>query len=116
MTAEERERFRKAVAEEQQGRAENVAAAKELLPALLRDCEAAVAIIANLRHAREAAGVSLAEMEARTGIRKSALSRFENSRAPNPTCRDSSDQGGRRLYSYTARECGRPPPKIQRPR
>jgi transcriptional regulator with XRE-family HTH domain len=38
-----------------------------------------------LREAREAENVSLAELEKRTGIRKSALSRLENSNAPNPT-------------------------------
>ncbi len=51
----------------------------------MADCEQAVAIVRQLREAREAAGVSLAELEQRTGIRKSVLSRLENSKAPNPT-------------------------------
>ena len=51
----------------------------------MADCEQAVAVVPQLRDAREAAGVSLAEPEQRTGIRKSVRSRLENSKAPNPT-------------------------------
>jgi transcriptional regulator with XRE-family HTH domain len=51
----------------------------------MADSAQAAQIVRRLREAREAARVSLAEMEARTGIRRSALSRLENSKAPNPT-------------------------------
>ena len=42
-------------------------------------------LVAKLRMARGKAGVSLSELESRTGITKSSLSRLENSAAPNPT-------------------------------
>lgn len=38
-----------------------------------------------LKAEREAQGVSLSELEQRTGIKKSTLSRLENDRNPNPT-------------------------------
>jgi DNA-binding Xre family transcriptional regulator len=85
MTADERQRFEQALAEEQAAKAANVEAAKEVLPRLIADCEQAADIVRQLREARETAGVSLAELEQRTGIRKSVLSRLENSKAPNPT-------------------------------
>ena len=85
MTADELAQFRLAVAEEAAAKEENVVEAKKLLPSLLEGCEQAIDLIGQLRQAREAAGVSLAEMESRTGICKSALSRLENSQSPNPT-------------------------------
>jgi ribosome-binding protein aMBF1 (putative translation factor) len=85
MTDEELAGFRLAVAEEKAGEAENRAAAMQVIPRLLSQCEQAVAIVSALRSARERANVSLSELEARTGIRKSVLSRLENSKAPNPT-------------------------------
>ncbi len=85
MTAEQRQKFEQALAEEQTAKAANIAAAKEVLPRLIADCQQAVDIVRQLREAREAAGVSLAELEQRTGIRKSVRSRLENSKAPNPT-------------------------------
>ena len=85
MTAEERQRFEQALAEEQTAKAANIEAAKEVVPRLMAECEQAALIVRQLRKAREAAGVSLAELEQRTGIRKSVLSRLENSKAPNST-------------------------------
>jgi hypothetical protein len=85
MTDEERQRFLIAMAEETAAKEENIAAAKLVAPKVLAACEDAAAIVKKLREAREAAGVSLSEMESRTGILKSALSRLENSKAPNPT-------------------------------
>jgi len=85
MNAEERRQFEQAVRDEQVAKAENIEAAKAVLPRLMADCEQAVAIVGQFREAREAAGISLAELEQRTGIRKSVLSRLENSKAPNPT-------------------------------
>jgi DNA-binding Xre family transcriptional regulator len=85
MSREERKQFEQAVAEEQAAKEKNIAAAKKLIPRLMADCQQAVAIVRMLRQAREAAGITLTELEARTGIRKSALSRLENSKAPNPT-------------------------------
>lgn len=85
MTAKERVAFEKAVGEELAAKEDNLAAARKILPQLKADLEWASAIVRQLREIREAAGVSLAEIEKRTGIRKSALSRLENSKAPNPT-------------------------------
>ena len=85
MDAEQRRKFQQAVAEEQAARAENIEAAKKFVPRLLDKCDQAIGIVAQLRETREALGVSLAEMEQRTGIRKSVLSRLENSKNPNPT-------------------------------
>jgi DNA-binding XRE family transcriptional regulator len=42
-------------------------------------------IIASLRHARQAQGLSLAEVGEKSGIGKANLSRLENDAAPNPT-------------------------------
>lgn len=85
MDAQQRRQFQQAVAEEQAARAENIEVAKKSVPHLLDRCGQANAVVAQLRESREALGVSLAEMEQRTGIRKSVLSRLENSKAPNPT-------------------------------
>jgi len=85
MTAEQRREFDRAVAEENAGRAENVAAAKPVAEKLLLERKQIAKFVAELREAREAAGISLSEMEQRTGIRKSALSRLEDSKTPNPT-------------------------------
>lgn len=85
MTDDERQQFEHALAEEQDAKAANIEAAKRALPRLKADCEQAADIVRQLRETRETAGVSLAELEQRTGIRKSVLSRLENSKAPNPT-------------------------------
>ncbi len=85
MTSEERARFEKTVAEETAAKDANMAAARRLVPKVRERCDEGVVIVAHLKAAREAAGVSLSELEARTGILKSALSRLENSKAPNPT-------------------------------
>ena len=63
MTAEERHQFEQALAEEQAAKAANIAAAKKLLPGLMAECGQAAEIVTRLREAREAAGVSLAELE-----------------------------------------------------
>ncbi len=85
MTPAEFQQFSRAVAEELAGKEENTAAAKDHVPELVDQCAQAAAVMSRFRQARQAAGVSLAEMESRTGIRKSVLSRLENSKAPNPT-------------------------------
>src|SRR4029077_8708800 len=43
------------------------------------------ALFYGLKKEREAAGLSLVDMEKRTGMDKAALSRLENGRQPNPT-------------------------------
>lgn len=85
MSDDERREFEQAVAEEQAAKAANIAAARSVLPEVVAECAQAVSLIRRLRESREAAGVSLGELEERTGIRKSVLSRLENSKAPNPT-------------------------------
>lgn len=85
MTDEERKQFHVALADEAATKDENIAAAKLIAPRVVEACEEAVAIVKQLREARETAGISLSELAARTGIHKSALSRLENSQAPNPT-------------------------------
>lgn len=42
-------------------------------------------LLRNLKAAREAAGLTLADVSARCGIDQSALSRLENGHTPNPT-------------------------------
>src|SRR5882724_11041851 len=44
-------------------------------------------VVRQLREERERRGLSLADMLARTGMSREALSRLENHRAPNPTVR-----------------------------
>lgn len=85
MTKAEREQFANALAEELAAKAENVEFAKEAAALVRARCEFSVDVVRQLREAREAAGVSLADLELATGIRKSVLSRLENSQAPNPT-------------------------------
>ncbi len=68
MTAEQRETYSRPVAERL------VAERKEIAK-----------LVAVLKQAREDAGVSLAELEQRTGVQKLAWSRLENATAPNPT-------------------------------
>ncbi|QDV54246.1 helix-turn-helix protein [Rosistilla oblonga] len=84
MTDDERAAFEQAVAEEQAAKAENVAASGDAAMRLRAEAAIAMQLIALLKTEREAAGVSLSEMETRTGMQKSALSRLENSAAPNP--------------------------------
>ncbi|MGB7343710.1 MAG: helix-turn-helix transcriptional regulator [Pirellulaceae bacterium] len=85
MTADQKVAFEDAVDEEMASKDVNVAAAKLVAPRLLAEAKVRADVVDQLRTAREAAGVSLSELESRTGIRKSALSRLENSQAPNPT-------------------------------
>jgi len=83
--AEERRKYRLAVAEEVAARDENFATSREIALKLKTERKVIANLIAQLRAARETAGVSLNELEIRTGIQKSSLSRLENSAAPNPT-------------------------------
>ena len=85
MSEDQLARFQVAIAEERAAKADNIAAAKKLLPSVLAQCDQAVDLIRRLKDAREKAGISLSEMEARTGILESALSQLENSHAPNPS-------------------------------
>ncbi len=55
------------------------------LPASLGDYFDLRALVWQLRKAREAQGLSLADIQQATGIDRSALSRFENSQNQNPT-------------------------------
>lgn len=85
MTRQQREEYDRAIAEEIEAKPANIAAARESVPRLQGERKRAAELIAALKAAREAAGVSLDTLESRTGIQKSALSRLENSKAPNPT-------------------------------
>ncbi len=85
MDVKQREAYAQAVAEEQAVRDENVRAARPAAAKLRKERQLIAQLVAKLKDARIAAGISLAEMEERTGIRKSALSRLENAKAPNPT-------------------------------
>ena len=85
MSIEERGKYRRAVAEEAATKNENVAAARVVASKLKMERKVISDLVARLRVARETAGVSLNELESRTGIQKSSLSRLENSIAPNPT-------------------------------
>ena len=85
MSAEARGKYRLAVAEEAAVRIENIAAASAIANELKAERKVIADLVARLRGARETVGVSLSELETRTGIQKSSLSRLENSIAPNPT-------------------------------
>ncbi|TWU56375.1 Helix-turn-helix domain protein [Rubripirellula tenax] len=85
MNDDERIAYEQAVALEILGKEANIAAARLLIPELLERIRFSVELVAQLREARQRAGVSLDEMQERTGIQKSALSRLENSHNPNPT-------------------------------
>jgi len=85
MTAEQKAEYAAAVAVEAVGKQANGVAARKVIPAILAEAAQAVDVVARLRSAREAANVSLSDLEARTGIHQSVLSRLENSKAPNPT-------------------------------
>ncbi len=85
MTAEKRARYRQAVAEEEAGKRENVLGARDIAKRLKGERKQIAGLVAQLREIRQAGGVSLSELESRTGISKSSLSRLENSVAPNPT-------------------------------
>jgi len=78
-------KYRQAVAEEMSGRNENVAAAREVARRLKAERQGIVDLVRHLRAAREQAGISLSELERRSGILKPSLSRLENSSGPNPT-------------------------------
>lgn len=85
MTPQERDEYIGAVANEAAGKKKNIEAMGGVARELMEEVEQAVDVVARLKAAREKAGISLNELETRTGIRKSVLSRLENSKAPNPT-------------------------------
>ncbi len=85
MTADKRASYEKAVAEEKLARRENARYGRESAKRLKEERQQIADLITRLRCIRQASGVSLNELETRTGISKSSLSRLENSVAPNPT-------------------------------
>jgi len=85
MDAAQRKAYDQVLADEEAARADNEAAAKPVAERLRHERGLIAMLVAELKAARVEAGVSLSELEKRTGIRKSALSRLENAKAPNPT-------------------------------
>ena len=85
MSAEQQEKYQRAVAEEMAGKDDNISAARSVAKKLKAERKAIAELVAQLRDRREKSDVSLNELAARTGIQKSALSRLENSTAPNRT-------------------------------
>ena len=75
LTAEQRGAYERAVAEEMAAKSENLAAARPVAQRLKDERKVIAGLVAKLRQAREKAGVSLTELELRTGITKSSLSR-----------------------------------------
>ena len=80
-TADELARLNQAIAEEDTGVEANRRLGRELLAERQRLGEA----VAVLRTLRLEAGVTLAEMERRTGMSAANISRLENMDGPNPT-------------------------------
>ncbi|MEZ6098665.1 MAG: hypothetical protein R3E01_06810 [Pirellulaceae bacterium] len=74
MTAEEQKEFERVVAEELAAKDEKIRAARPIARRLKNERKVIADLIAQLRQAREEAGVSLNEMQARTGIMASLLS------------------------------------------
>jgi len=86
-TADEREAYRAAVAEEEAARAENVHLAKAVRRVRARGQGVPVrGAMSLMRSLREEAGVSLTDLAAKAGMQKSSLSRLENEDR-NPTVR-----------------------------
>lgn len=85
MTPEARQEYERAVAEEMAAKQQKIAASRAIAKRLREERKVVAQLVSQLRAAREKAGISLNELESRTGINKSSLSRLENSVAPNPT-------------------------------
>ncbi len=85
MTPDEAARFREAVAEEEQGKEANVAAAREHVAHVLARCDRVASVVRQLRESREAANVSLRDLETRTGIPVRVWEQLETSQAPDPS-------------------------------
>lgn len=66
---------------------ENPQSLQEQAREMLAEHLAAKAMIARLRAEREEAGLSLADVAARCGMSRAAISRLECGEAPNPTMR-----------------------------
>ena len=85
LTAEERNRLALARKEVEAARAEILVEGrirKEAWEAMRQDAQSA---IAKLKAERERRGLSLADVEASSGLKRSALSRLENDPTANPT-------------------------------
>ncbi|HEX3600578.1 MAG TPA: helix-turn-helix transcriptional regulator [Lacipirellulaceae bacterium] len=83
MPAEIKDRWQKSLADAKVERN----AAQVQARAIFAAHEAARELVRRLRAAREARGLSLADILERTGMTREALSRLENNEAPNPTVR-----------------------------
>lgn len=85
LSATERERLKNARREAASKKGEILAEGrlrKQAREAMQRELQSTIAA---LRSRRELLGLSLADVEARSGLKRSALSRLENSEDPNPT-------------------------------
>jgi predicted transcriptional regulator len=85
---ERRTRSRKLTAEEAakyQRMRDEIEAEKPAIAERIRAHKAVVAIVTQLRAARDAQGLSLADVKERTGIDRAALSRLENGIRENPS-------------------------------
>jgi len=80
-TPEERARFEKAKAEDLANMEQLKAQGREMMARIERKSE----ILASLRRARIAAGMSLADVDAKTGMGRGNLSKLENDPHANPT-------------------------------
>jgi predicted transcriptional regulator len=85
LTPEEGRRWSRAIAETESAKAEILAEGRRL-KAARRRAEATVRdALMRLKAERQAQGMSLSDVEAKTGIGRSALSRLENETDLNPT-------------------------------
>lgn len=80
-TPAERERYQKALAEEEASIDDN----KELGRELLAERRELGTVVAELKAIRERLNISLTELATRTGMTVGNLSRLENMQGPNPT-------------------------------
>ncbi len=81
LTPAEKKRWQRAVARADAERDEIIDQGRAVLAAR----RAAVAVLGQLKEERERRGLSLADMMRLTGMSRTAISRLENDRAPNPT-------------------------------
>lgn len=80
LTSEERARVRRAYEETEANKEQLIAAARKRM----RQSVVRRETCRLLRAEREAQGLSLADMQSRTGITRAALCRLENDQQPNP--------------------------------
>jgi predicted transcriptional regulator len=85
LTPEEKERWQRAIEETEREKEDIIAEGRRVKAARTRVKVAVRDALKLLKAERQAQGLSLSDVEKRTGIGRAALSRLENETEPNPT-------------------------------